>query len=320
MIDITFIVPCLNSEETIAGTLNSVLSQQTSYKFEVIVVDNGSKDKTLEVINLYQDKVTLLHEEKSGANHARNLGIKNGKGKYFAFVDSDVILHKSWTQQLLTYMLNGNLLAAQGQVILSGHTNTLLNRYRASFAKNEAAISWISLVTSDFGIGHINTAACIYQAKALRSVRGFSSSIRIHEDVDLSYKVRSLPNGVIGATQKAVAYCFYTGNFFSYCKRALVYGYHSSLIKKKWNIRGFIVSSFSPQSRGVYIAIDFILFVFSLIGRTVGAVIHSIYLPLKLKEEKSNMERILSLSNGQSVKVLFENRELVNIKFQGSRI
>ena len=95
----SIIIPVYNREKLIKGTLSSVLSQ--TYKdYEVIVVDDGSTDNTLEVLSQFSKSVTVLRQENAGPGAARNLGIARATGQYVAFLDSDDLWFP-WT--LLTY-------------------------------------------------------------------------------------------------------------------------------------------------------------------------------------------------------------------------
>ena len=87
----SIIVPVYNVEEYIDECLSSIFNQ--SYKdFEVIVVDDGTKDNSMDIVNKYD--VTVVKEENSGLSTARNNGVKKAKGEYLLFVDSDDYLEK----------------------------------------------------------------------------------------------------------------------------------------------------------------------------------------------------------------------------------
>lgn len=85
---VSVIIPTYNRAHYIREAVESVLAQ--SYKnFEIIVVDDGSTDGTEEVLHPYRDSIRYFYQENQGASAARNLGIKNARGKYIAFLDSD---------------------------------------------------------------------------------------------------------------------------------------------------------------------------------------------------------------------------------------
>jgi glycosyltransferase involved in cell wall biosynthesis len=88
---ISVIVPIFNTEKYLERCIESILSQTYS-DFEVILVDDGSTDSSLEIAERYakaDTRVKVLHKENGGSSSARNLGIKNAAGDYFSFIDSD---------------------------------------------------------------------------------------------------------------------------------------------------------------------------------------------------------------------------------------
>jgi len=84
------IIPVLNGAKFIAETIDSVL-QQTSLPDEIIVVDNGSTDNTIEVLEAYKKSIIVITELKKGVAAARNTGIKYAKSDLIAFMDADDI-------------------------------------------------------------------------------------------------------------------------------------------------------------------------------------------------------------------------------------
>lgn len=89
---VSVIVPVYNSCEYIGATLDSIINQDFS-SFELIVIDDGSTDNSLEIIREKLSKSTIsyeiIHQENAGVSCARNVGIDNAKGEYLVFVDSD---------------------------------------------------------------------------------------------------------------------------------------------------------------------------------------------------------------------------------------
>ncbi|MAD17363.1 MAG: hypothetical protein CL579_15040 [Alteromonadaceae bacterium] len=87
---VSVVIPVYNSEKYISDCIDSVLAQTYTH-FEIIVVNDGSTDSSLEILKSYQknSKIKLLEIEKSGQSVARNIGIERAKGKYLIFLDSD---------------------------------------------------------------------------------------------------------------------------------------------------------------------------------------------------------------------------------------
>ena len=86
---VSIIVPAFNAERYIGRCLESVLGQ-TWHNLEVVIVDDGSKDATAEIVQSYQDRrVLYVRQENQGQGAARNNGIRRSKGKYITFLDAD---------------------------------------------------------------------------------------------------------------------------------------------------------------------------------------------------------------------------------------
>ncbi len=92
--DISVIIPFYNVEDYIEECLDSVIAQE-GVKTEIIMVDDGSTDRSAEIVKTFMSKhknISLYHEDKKGPSAARNLGVKFAKGKYIAFLDADDML------------------------------------------------------------------------------------------------------------------------------------------------------------------------------------------------------------------------------------
>ena len=99
---ISIVIPVYNLEKYIAKCLNS-LQQQTLSDFEVILVNDGSTDKSLSVCEEFVEKdsrIVVITQENGGASKARNRGIEASKGKYIAFVDGDDYVEKDFLEKL----------------------------------------------------------------------------------------------------------------------------------------------------------------------------------------------------------------------------
>lgn len=88
---ITIVVPIYNSSKYLCRCINSIINQ-TYQNLEIILVDDGSTDNSLDMCNKYADKdnrIKVIHKDNSGAAASRNVGINHAMGNYIAFVDSD---------------------------------------------------------------------------------------------------------------------------------------------------------------------------------------------------------------------------------------
>ena len=106
---ISVIIPTYNEEKVLVECLSS-LDKQTFKNFEVIVVDDGSSDKTWEILpdlkfNNY--KLRILKQDHKGAGAARNLGARRAEGEILVFVDADMTFDKKFLQNLVNPIIEG---------------------------------------------------------------------------------------------------------------------------------------------------------------------------------------------------------------------
>lgn len=100
--NVSIIVPIFNSENLLISCLNSI-KNQTMKNIEVICIDDGSTDNSLNILRDYEKRdarFKVFHQANSGAGTARNNGIKHSKGKYILFVDSDDFIEKDTCERL----------------------------------------------------------------------------------------------------------------------------------------------------------------------------------------------------------------------------
>lgn len=104
-LDVSVVIPVLNGEDTIAQCLNSIRMNTTKYNYEIIVIDAGSTDHTVEMARYYTDKV--IQGKPCTIN--RNEGIRNATGEIICFTDSDCVVPENWIDSLVDGLrkLNG---------------------------------------------------------------------------------------------------------------------------------------------------------------------------------------------------------------------
>lgn len=102
---VTIIVPCFNCEKYIDRCLKSI-EMLTFSDYEVILVDDGSTDRTGELLDKYigsknEEHIKVIHTTNRGVSAARNLGLRTAKGKYIAFIDADDWVSSAWLSILV---------------------------------------------------------------------------------------------------------------------------------------------------------------------------------------------------------------------------
>ncbi len=108
---VSIITPAYNSERFIAETIKSVLNQ-TYTDWELIIVDDCSTDKTSEIVLSFQKEETRIiyikNETNKGSAISRNIALRNAKGKWIAFLDSDDVWHPEKLERQIEFMLKNN--------------------------------------------------------------------------------------------------------------------------------------------------------------------------------------------------------------------
>lgn len=102
---VTVFMPVYNSEQYIREALESILNQ-TYQNLDILLVDDGSTDRSVEIIKSYQDtRIRLIQNEKNmGIPYTRNVGLKEAKGKYIAIMDSDDIAVSNRIERQIQYL------------------------------------------------------------------------------------------------------------------------------------------------------------------------------------------------------------------------
>ena len=141
---ISVVIPVYNVEKYIDECLESVLNQ-TYYNLEIILVDDGSTDKSGKICDKYQKKdsrIKVIHKKNGGLSDARNVGIKNSTGKYITFIDSDDTIAIDFISYLYNLIIKYNVdmsICAYSVVTKDGkHLNTGIGYVESKINKIDA--------------------------------------------------------------------------------------------------------------------------------------------------------------------------------------
>ncbi|MGB3308964.1 MAG: glycosyltransferase family 2 protein [Nodosilinea sp.] len=177
---ISVIIPAYNAETTIKDTIESVLSQTYS-DFELIVINDGSQDATLEVVSHFADKrIRIFSYENSGPQKSRNRGIEKSTGTYISFIDADDL----WTTDKLEQQLQVIEAHPEAAVAYSwsdeiDETNRFSRSGQHSTLEGNV---FEALLKNNFLGNGSNPLVC---EEAIRNVGGFDSSILAGQDWDM---------------------------------------------------------------------------------------------------------------------------------------
>ena len=113
---VSVIIPVLNEERVIRECLTSLVElDYPPERWEILLVDNGSTDRTAEIINSFP--VRYLREERRGPSSARNKGIEACKGEILAFTDADCIVSRGWLREIVRAFGEERVGGVAGEII-----------------------------------------------------------------------------------------------------------------------------------------------------------------------------------------------------------
>ena len=126
---VSVIVPIYNVEQYLKECIESIINQ-TYKNLEILLIDDGSTDKSLKICKDFKDKdprVKVFHNSNYGPSYSRNFGIDKSKGEWISFVDSDDILSPIFIQTLLYAAVNNNCLISCVPFGVSFKNNKTIN-------------------------------------------------------------------------------------------------------------------------------------------------------------------------------------------------
>lgn len=179
---VTVIIPTYNRDWIIQQAIDSVLDQDFN-DYELIVVDDGSEDNTLEILKAYGKAITVLHQSNKGVSAARNRGIDAAAGRLIAFLDSDDLwLPKKLSTQVKFFENNADALINQTQEIW------IRNGRRANPKKRHHKFSGMIFERS-LELCLVSPSAVMVARELFDSVGVFDEQLPACEDYDLWLRV-----------------------------------------------------------------------------------------------------------------------------------
>ncbi|MFH1307310.1 MAG: glycosyltransferase [archaeon] len=176
---ISFIIIAYNEETNISHCINSILSQNELADYEVIVINDASKDSTSQVVKnlIKKNKNIKLIDLKlnKGRGNARYIGVKKAIGNYIAFVDADIILPKNWLNVCFRYLKKYD--AVGGIAVPDGDVAYIFNKFNLK----PKLINHTTEITGSNGI---------FKNKIFKNIN-FNKKLSNGEDFDLNERLKN---------------------------------------------------------------------------------------------------------------------------------
>ena len=198
---VSVIVPIFNGARYIDECLNSVVKQSYT-NLEILVIDDGSIDNSVEVVNSFISKhpkstIRLYCQTNGGSSAARNTGLINAKGEYVAFLDADDFWFPNKVEKHISEMLRTESKVV-GSLMRYGNSNSrLFGICGEDFSNRQADIKLGRLMP-------VVLSSIIFESQLVATVSGFDEQLRFSQDLDLlarcaqltEIRVLTLPLGV----------------------------------------------------------------------------------------------------------------------------
>ena len=183
MPDVSVVMAVYNAQETILDSVNSILSQTYS-EFELVIVNDGSTDKTNDIIQAMKDpRILLINQHNQGPSVARNNGISNSKGKYIAILDSDDL---SLPERLEKQV---NFLNCNPDYVLVGSNAIIIDRQGDYIYLSNVPTDWID-IKKEFPYSSFYHSSVMYRKDTYVQSGGYFNDLNISEDTVLWNKMQ----------------------------------------------------------------------------------------------------------------------------------
>ncbi len=219
---VSIIIPCYNQAHYLEEAINSAISQ-TYNNIEIVVVDDGSSDKTKNVCDAFQD-INYVRVERVGLSAARNIGVQFSHGDYVVFLDADDYLYPG-AVELNLYFFNTykNVAFVSGIFDKIDEEGNYLN---VRLAESKTELIYLSLLQGNY----IGMEATVMYRRDLFFYFCFDTQLRSCEDYDLNLRIsRKLP--AIHHQNKIAVYRMHSSNMSK--NKALMLKAALSVLKKQ---------------------------------------------------------------------------------------
>lgn len=268
---VSVIVPVYNAEKYLNRCVDSILSQ-TMTDFELLLIDDGSKDDSGRICDEYSEKdarVRVFHKPNGGVSSARNLGLDNAEGKWITFCDADDVVLPSWLSNFIDNACDSVDYVVQGfltdKTMFESDDIEFTNRRKFSFSFEGTMEDGLLLMSKNTMLGYVWCKLFRYSIIKQFGV-SFNEAYNYQEDIifNLSYlqhckKIKSIDDA---------GYCYFVPDWGSkYTDKANFFELNRDKYLLTQNIFGDKINSLTSYHLSAYVASLFLLFKKNVAGR-----------------------------------------------------
>jgi glycosyltransferase involved in cell wall biosynthesis len=176
--DLSFVIPCLNEQDSIRQTLLDIKRNVPSeLSYQIIVVDNGSVDQTVVIAEELGARVLI--RPKVSVSELRNIGVSNAMGKLVVFIDADISLTEEWKNHIFKYYKN----AINDKTVYGSNCTP---------TGNEGILNscWFSPMAAKVNTSYVATGHMIISKSHFEKIGGFDPQLKTGEDYEFSQRAR----------------------------------------------------------------------------------------------------------------------------------
>ncbi len=249
---VSVIVPAYNSQKFISKCIEALLAQKYQCDdYEIIIIDDGSTDRTAEIVRAYP--VKYLFQKNQGPAAARNIGAKEAKGEIILFTDSDCVPSDNWIEEMIRPFEEPEVMAVKG---------AYRNRQKsimARFAQLEFEERFEMLKRAK-SIDMIDTYSAGYRRSIFLQMGGFDTNFPVanNEDTELSYRMSKLNYKMVFNPEAIVYHLNHPNSLARYMKLKFWRGYWRMVVYKKFPDK-MLKDTYTPQTLKLQILFLFLL-------------------------------------------------------------
>jgi glycosyltransferase involved in cell wall biosynthesis len=199
---ISVIIPTYNAAKYLNAAVKSVLNQ-TFKDFELLIIDDGSTDNTMEVAKAIDDRrIQYFYQSNQGKSQARNNGIYKSKGRFISFLDADDFYYKTKLKYLLDF-LNSNPQVG----CVAGGVHRISDNGQLISEKKHQDNKLITIKDLLFG-NSINVCSTLIRSEYVKKIKGFDVCLKRGEDWDFHYRLALSGCSIVAKKDIVCAYRF----------------------------------------------------------------------------------------------------------------
>jgi len=246
---ISVIIPAFNAEKNIKKCLNSLEHQTLSRdKYELLVVDDGSTDRTGELVKKYPE-VKYYNKTNAGPASARNFGAQKAAGDILLFIDADCEAANDWIDKMMMPFSDSSIAAVKG-VYQTKQKRLITRLIQLEFEER------YSKMARSKGLDFMDFSAGAVRKEIFNKLGGFEESLKMSEDVQFSYKLTDAGHKIV-FVESGIVFHQHPSNIRNYLKVKFWRSYWRMDVYKNYP-KKILRDSYTPQTLKMQILTLFI--------------------------------------------------------------